>query len=499
MADNFTQIKSLARSAVELTRQNKQQRRFDVYLDRFEYLAKELIAKQFHPENAQRLYPMVCNYANLLKKIVNLKSVLYKHEAKREWLSGGKTPDEKYSELIEKSNIHIAFQSINKYLNINNTGFMRIMPDLESRTMKYEAVPSENMVVLRRPDSPYEVDAVLHHIILDDINKFWYYWDRERHFRVDESLETITEEGKNEYIDPNTKKGIIPYVPAWVFQPLANSFWCETHNDDLYNVTLQINVHLTHLNNLLKSSCYKQWVFTGMLANDIKNMYGQVTDGMNPIALTGENAAANTFEMTGDIMAVMNVIHDLISQVCDQHGISFSSQSTSAQKQSAPALTIEKEAMDDLREEQEPRLRECEKLVAFASVIIANKEFASGIDVAGQFRLTFGHNSKVLTPEDTAAEDWQMEHGLKPVTDLYRELNPGVLDDNAAAKAIRDNLAKNKELSAQDAGQAELAGAFEARMASGSVGADDGTGSEPIPPEGPRGAQQRPSAPGKAA
>jgi hypothetical protein len=127
-------------------------------------------------------------------------------------------------------------------------------------------------------------------------------------------------------------------------QPIANSFWNETLNDDLYNSTIQINTHITHLNNSLKNACYKQLVFTGMLADDIKRMYGHVMDGANPITISGENAEADALELTYDFKAFFETLHSIAAHVMDQHGVEFDSQTASAQKSSGVAMVIKKEA-----------------------------------------------------------------------------------------------------------------------------------------------------------
>jgi hypothetical protein len=321
-------------------------------------------------------------------------------------------------------------------------------------------------VVLRRVDNPMEFDALLHRIVIDSQTKFWYYWDRYVSCKVSDGLDQVYDVQPNKYIDPNdleAPRGIIPYVPVWSVQPLANSFWCETYNDDLFNATLQINVHLTHLNNLLKLACYKQIVFTGMTVGDIKATYGHVTDGLNPITLSGENASVSTIEMHSDINQAMNVIHDLIAQVCDQHGVSFSSQVNSAQKQSGVALTIEREAMDDLREEQEPRLRECEAKVAYITAIMANTDYNAGIDINGTLRVVFGRDPIEMTSENTAVEDWKLGKGLKSILDLFTKMNPDI-DPAQAEQILKDNLSQNKELTQVNEGEQEITKAFNEKI-----------------------------------
>ena len=90
--------------------------------------------------------------------------------------------------MIQSSNLHIAAQTANKYLNVNNTTFMRIIPVIDKGIIKYEAVPSENIIILRNDENPFEFDALLHKIILDSQNKYYLYWDKEIFGIVNDSL-----------------------------------------------------------------------------------------------------------------------------------------------------------------------------------------------------------------------------------------------------------------------------------------------------------------------
>lgn len=444
-SENYDKIIELAKTATELERQQKQTDRFSVYLDDFDSKVDAKIHKQFHQENYELLYLMICNYANLLKKIVNLKSVLYKKEAIREWLKGD-TVDDKYQELIKDSNIHTAYQNLNKYCNINNTAFMRLSSDFQNKTIKYEAIPSENIIILQNEENSQKIDALLHKIVINGAKHYCYY-DEEVTGKVTEDFQTFYDEKENIYKDPNNgNTGIIPFVPVWSMQPIANNFWNATINDDLYNSTIQINVHLTHLNNLLKLSSYKQWVFYGLISDDIKTLYGHITDGLRPVALKGEKAKAEMFSLIDKMKDTMEVIHDLASQVVDQHGVSFSSQTNSAQKQSGFALKIEKEALDDMKEEQQPLYRQTEKQVAYKSVIIANIDFKTGIDINGQFKLIFAKEQPTFTTEDIAYYDWVVLNGYKKCTEIFMLLNPDISADKAEEK-LKENKEYNEKMS----------------------------------------------------
>jgi hypothetical protein len=460
--DYFNQMKSLKETGEEQARMDVQSNRFKVYIDNFVDQVDELIKSQFHPDNYHLLRPMKVQYFNLLKKIVNLKSVLYKQPALRKWLVGD-TENDKYSELLEGSNINTSAQTLNKFVNVNNVAFMRVKTDLINKVLRYDAVPAESIMILQDILDPYKINALMRKINIpaglseqyDEQDVLWAYWDSERYLLLNDQMD-ILEEKDNVYKDPNTGKGIIPYVPFWGMQPIANNFWNETINDDLYEGTVQINANMTHFNNVLKTTCYRQLALTGLHNEDVKKLYGHIVDGLSPIAMQGEEAKADSFEMTGQVREFMDSIHDIISQIADQHGVSFSSQATSAQKQSGLALEIEQEALDNLREEQEPLFRDSENELAKVSIIIGNTDLNAGVDVNGKLDITFPRPNKILSPDEIAGIGYEVNEGYKSKTEVFMSLNPSTQDTDEA----ESQMIKNIEIKPQQQSTSEIETAF---------------------------------------
>jgi len=447
--EQFEKTIRWANSSSERARQKKQHDRMSVFIDNFGYLVDEKIDKQFHPDNRDRLYKMLSQSWNILKKVVNLKSILYKKEAFRQWLIN-ETPNDKYDLLMKETNINTAFQMFNKYCNVNNTAFMRIKPNYQKQSIVYEAVPSENIIICPDENNVFEIKSILHKIIIDakdNTKNFYLYFDEDVYGKVDWNMKDFVGEVKdNEWRDPNNEnRGIIPYVPGWAMQPVANNFWNETINDDLYDLTIQANVHLTHINNAMKNTCYKQLVFTGLMVDDIKRLYGHVMDGANPIALIGESAAVNSIGLTEGMGEVQDVLNTIVARTLDNHGIDFEAQSDSKQRSTAAAMIIRKDAMNDLRDEQEPIMREVEYKTAYYSIIMANTEFNAGIDINGELKVMFEKNFEKLDESDIPVIDYMVQEGYWKKTDVYKLSNPDISDEQAY-DAIIENKLQNKEL-----------------------------------------------------
>jgi hypothetical protein len=457
--DKLEKIKDLADQSNQTQRMQNQLDRFNVYIDNFQDQVNTLLKKQFNPENHDMLFYMQTSYLNLLKKIVNLKSVLYKNQANRQWLVG-ETADDDYNELIEDSNIHIAYQALNKFTNVNNVAFMRISTDTVTGKMVYDAIPSDSIIVLQNLEDPLKMDAILRKTTINE-EIFYIYWDSEEFMLLNESFELEGERKANPYIDPETGEGIIPYVPFWSLQPIAGDFWNETIGNDLFQSTVQVNVQMAHLNNQMKLSGLRQIVFSGLMNEDIKELYSHIVDGLRPIALKGEDSKAVALEMSGNLRDFMQVIHDIISQVADQHGISFASQTTTAQKQSAVALKIEKEALDNLREEQEPLFRDGEERVGRITAIMANQDLDKNINLnEGALDVQFVRDPEYIDSEIIPSIEYATKEGYKSKAQIFMELNPGTESEDEAKEKIQKNIADNEALSATEPSTTEIDEAF---------------------------------------
>jgi hypothetical protein len=436
-----------------------------MYLDNYETEVDKLLKTQFHKDNYKRLYKMLATYYNLLKKIVNLKSVIYKKEAQRKWYKrDGKTEDDNYAELIGMSNIDTIMQTTNILTNVNNTSLVRIIPDIENDVINYSAVPSELVSVTQNPEKPTEIQSLIHQVVIQDsytkLSLFsgnpkaditeregyvyrYFYWDKERYVILDADLKEVPQESNPDNVNPY---GIIPYVLFSNMSSISGSIWNETVNNDLYKGTLQVNVLQTYLNNALKLTGYRQPYITGVDSEEMKKFDERASDGLQPLATSNERANFGSFELTGSVVELRDTIHDIVSEIADNHGVSFSSRTASAQKQSGLSLSIEQEQIDNMREEQLPLYRNSENDLAEKTVIIANQDLKSNIDIEGSFSIDFHEEKQSLSTKDKIEQDkFYLNTNLKSIVDLYKEIDPDVENDDEAKKRLDENKAINDE------------------------------------------------------
>lgn len=454
------EVLSQINTKAEKHRQYSQELRLSMYLDDYETEVTDLLRAQFHKDNYKRLYPMLASYYNLFKKIVNIKSVIYKREAQRKWYRrDGKSEDENYAELIQKTNINTNQQLANKLTNVNNTSLVRIIPYIDNREIQYEAIPSELISITQNPDKPSEIRSLLHMVVIQDsysklsqlasnpgtnvtetakyISKY-FYWDKENYVIFDSDLKEVMQPNNPNNLNPYD--GIIPYVLFKNLPSISGSIWNETVNHDLYRGTLQVNVLQTYLNNALKLTGYRQPYMTGIDADEAKKLDERVSDGLQPMAMSSKDAKFGTFELTGSVDQLKDCLHDIISEIADNHGVSFNSRTTSAQKQSAAALGMELEQLNNMREEQWPLYRESEEELARKTILIANKDIGAGIDIEGKFSINFFEEEAQIGAKDKLElNKFHLKSNLKSLVDLYKEIDADCTDDKEAEKRINTN------------------------------------------------------------
>ena len=472
-------------------RANIQEQRMDIYLDCYEGQIKDLLKTQFTKENFDVLRPMIATYDNVFKKIINMKARTYKDVPLRKWLESkvaeGELPeeDEGYSELLTKSNIDSEFITLEKFSFVNNVAFMRIIPDPDRERITYEAIAPENVSIEQDDEDPMQYNALLYRLVKNNTSgkhfDRWIIWTNgaasmdtkefptgySQIIDVRDGNEDTGDKIPNKFIDPDTKLGIIPFPDFRTVRGV--DFWAETMNEDLHNGTLQINVNQTHHNNLMKFSGYRQIFITGDI--DTKALHKQKSDVavlVNIKPVQGQTVpSVQTEEITKDPNELLTAISRVKAILADNHGVSFSADSmASGQRQTAEAMTINRQQILELRKDVLPLFSESEKTMAKYTVIIANTPKNQGglgmsIDIEGQFQIDY-KEPKVVVDEKTELETdiIKMNQELQSKTDLVRKYNPDIKDEAAAEAFILKNREINDRLSTDTSLDTEVADAI---------------------------------------
>lgn len=452
-------------------RADLQSKRMDMYLDDYEKQIEDKLKSQFETENYLVLKPMIARYDNVFKKIINLKARTYKDLPKRSWeVDSGETTvdDEEYSEIVNKSNLASEMITAEKFAFVNNICFIRIIPKSSLGRIEYEAVSPEYISVDQDEKDPMKIHAIKHDIIKNNtggnFGKIWHVWtdglsvlDEEEfpngYFQVirfdDKGNEIPDEKIPNPYIDPETGRGALPYVDMRTVRGV--DYWSATINEDLRIGTLEINTHETHLNNLMKFSGYRQLAITGNADLDkLRNAKTDVATIIHVEPVQGQSApTVQSLEITKDPNQLLQAIQKQKAILADNHGVSFSADGlASGQRQTAEAMTINRQQLIEMRKDVLPLFRQTERELARLTVIIANNATSNyglgkNIDITGSLSLDY-QEPKIITDERKELETdiIKMNQDFVSPLDLVMKYNPDIKTEEAA----QEFLAKNKRL-----------------------------------------------------
>ena len=481
----LTTILNKFQTDADNNRADIQEKRMDIYLDCYEGQIKTLLQTQFTPENFKVLLPMIATYDNVFKKIINLKARTYKDTPLRKWLEAEKeiqdeenpelpVEDQEYSKLISKSNLDSEMISLEKFSFVNNIAFLRLIPNPNIGIMDYEAIAPENVSIEQDDANPLLYNALMYRLVKNNTSgkQFdrWILWTNGKASMDDDDFKTgfsqiidvrdgmeeIGEKKPNKFIDVDTSLGIIPFVDFRTVRGV--DFWAETMNEDLRNGTLQINVNQTHHNNLMKFAGYRQLFITGDI--DTSKLHNQKSDVATMINITpvqGQTVpSVQTEEMAKDPNELLTAIMRVKAILSDNHGVSFSADSlASGQKQTAEAMTINRQQILELRKDVLPMFRQSESILAKYTVIIANTSKNDGglglvIDIAGRFQIDY-KEPKVVVDEKVELETdiIKMSQELTSKTDLVRKYNPDIKSEVDATAFILNNRKINNRLSTE--------------------------------------------------
>jgi hypothetical protein len=223
----------------------------------------------------------------------------------------------------------------------------------------------------------------------------------------------------------------------------------------------------THSNNLIKWTGYRQLVFTGDI--DSAKLQKQKSDVgvafvVSPVA--GQSTpTVNSFEMTNDPNVLLNAISKIKATLADNHGVSYSADALTAQRQTAEAMTINRQQILDIRKEVIPMFREAEKNLAWKTVIVSNTPIAlnglgMNIDITGEFTIDYQEPKFTTDPKQELEVDiLKVSQGIMSQADLMIKYNPDIKSEQQAI----DYSIHNKEITKQMMGVSEVQKALETR------------------------------------
>ena len=427
-------------------RQAEAQDKLDLYMDDFEQIIENKMTELFHEKTRDRLLYHVNQSQNILKRVVNEISTLYKTDTAR-------TTDpesDRYQELMESLSIDVSMKKINRYTNLLNESLLKV--GVRSGKLVYDIITPNICTVIQNEADPTQADAIVY--MTTRVNTVgsseirYHYWSKDGDYLIyDESFQIVgriydsyDESGllRYPYIDPETGQYMLPFITFHRQQPDSN-FWDQDSGRDLYNATVTTAIKMSLLDYYFKTGSFKQIYLIG----DKADMPGkQVLDPLTVLRGSGEGAEIGVLDREINLEQLKNAIIFQINSIINNYGISADQYSLVVSEISGRALKIRNRGLLEIRKEQLPIFKASEQELFNVTRVVNNAHFPNDqIPEDANFDIDFGELEIPEDPdEDLELQTKRLRSGLISPGQFYQHFNPDIKDVEEAEKLIATNL-----------------------------------------------------------
>lgn len=438
-----------AKFNAEQERMEEAANRLCLYSDDYEDIIRETMSTLFHKSNYDRLYYHVNQSQNMLKRVVNELSMVYKAEARRT-LS---IENQRFEDIKSELDIDTRMKRVNRLTNLLNETIVRV--GVRRGAIAWDIITPDIATVIQDENDPTRMAAVcwlrssvntmgiatVEYEYMDDLG----YWGL-----LDQSFKP-----KEWFFDPATTpyRGPdgMPVMPLVVFhrQHPEATFWDQDSGRDLYNAAVLMGVKMTMLDYYFKASSFKQIYVIGSNVNVPDR---QVLDPLTVFKVQldpNTSGEIGTLDLQNRITELVQSLVFQLNSVINNYGISADMWTMSISEMSGRALKIKNRALLEQREEQLPTYRKGEGELFNVTRVVNNAHAGAygwqKIPDAAEFEVDF---AEIEFPEDPTyeidLETKRLKSGLISLGKFYQRFNPDIKDEQEAEKALLDNLNKLK-------------------------------------------------------
>jgi len=426
----------------EEERINEAQEKLDLYSDDYEEIIKEKLSDLYHPANYERMYLHVNQSQNILKRVINEISTIYKVEPQRT-LS---VESERYSDIKEETLMDVIMKKVNRYTNLLNECLIKV--GVRYGRIVYDIITPNICTVIQNEDDPTQADAIIYQVTLKntlgDDSIEYHYWDIEGDYYVfgkDFKLQRVIydgEEAPSPYKDAEGKF-IIPFV-VFHRQSPDDAFFDQHTGRDLYNGAVLTGVKMTQFDYYFKSASHKQIYIIG---DEVDVPQKQVLDPLTVFQAKGENASIGTLDLQANINQLKEALIYQVNSLINNYGISADQWTLSVSEMSGRALKIRNAPLLEIRQDQLPLYRSYEGQLFKVTRIVNNAWKFKPIPEQAEFSIDFGEITFPEDPEDELRLDVKrLNTGIISPGQFYMKYNPDIKDEKEAEKTLLENLEK---------------------------------------------------------
>ena len=409
-------------------------KRYQMYNDNYNDQVVSKLGQIYRAFAQLKLDVQINDNNNIYKQVVNAVSNVYSFGVNRTFES------EDVQELYNELRIDKTMAQANKYMNAFNDVLVQVSWDSKKEQPK---------VMLRLPHltevgyASGEVEWVAYFVEMtgkDDKTERWAYWSDTEHYYIDKSNgddKVVAVEDNDEMVNPF---GVLPFVylhNGW----RDESFWDSYTGDDLTGGTIDMAVHLTFLNHIIKTQSFKQLVGKG---DNVGELLGQVLDPLSILTLTGQNTEISVLDLQSNYEQLHRVAQDLANNLAISYGVSPSQFRMTSQASSGFALQMENLKLDRFTLEQQADFKQYEREL-FTLIGDVSEYYKKPI--AGEMTVDFKEpNYPASQSEQLTIDQQSIDMGLTKPTDIMMRNNPDLTEEDAKADVAINLNARNDML-----------------------------------------------------
>lgn len=404
--------------------------RYDMYNDNYREQVIHKLGQLYRAFAQLKLDVQINDNYNIYKQVVNAISNVYSFGVDREF------DNEAIAELYQDLRIDKTMAQANRYMNAFNDLLIQVSWDDKKEMPK---------IMLRLPHnteveySQGEVKSVQYFVeMVDKKRERWAYWSDEEHYYIDKEGgedKIVPVEDNEEMVNPF---GTLPFVflhNGW----RDETFWDMFTGDDLTGGTIDMAVHLTFLNHIIKTQSFKQLVGKG---DNVGELLGQVLDPLSILTLTGQNTEIDVLDLQSNYDQLHKVAQDLANNIAVNYGISPSQFRMTGSVSSGFALQMENLKLDRFTVEQQQDFKMYEQEL-FDLIKIVSEVYGKSIGDGDMFVDFVEPNYPASEQEQLSIDQTKIDMGLTKTADILMRENPDLTEEDARVKVDENINARN--------------------------------------------------------
>ena len=411
------------------TRVDKFRLRYEMYNDNFRQQVIYKLGQIYRAFKLLNLDVQINDNNNIYKHIINGISNVYSYGVDRSF------EDETAHELYQELRIDKIMTQANRYMNAFNDVLLQVSwaddkPKLMLRLPHLTEVEYSNG----------HLHCVKYYIqMLDKNTEQWAYWSADEHYYIERKGGTekiVAVEDNDEMVNPF---GVLPFVVmhnGW----RDESFFDAYTGDDLVNGTVDLAVHLTFLNHIIKTQSFKQLVGKG---DNVGELLGQVLDPLSILTLTGQNTEINVLDMQSNYEQLHKTTQEMANNLAINYGISPNQFRMSGSPSSGFSLKMENLKLDRFTIEQQQDFKVYEKEL-YRLIQMVSEYY--GLTINGDMNVNFVEPTYPESEQEqmTSARE-RIDLGLTSPHEILMQHDPDLTAEEAVIK-VNDNISKRNEM-----------------------------------------------------